>query len=214
MFLFLPSELWDCWLVYKDISLWRSCPNYPEVFSFRKLAQSITEGQLKTLFLPLVTMADVQSICVMCAHRCTRWQHDHDCSLLIMATLSSPAQWQLASAATDSALPDPQFKHSLFECTYGRRRIWNTFVWRHALQICHLLLLLLLLVTVLRFRKSQMITIICALCSTNTSNDAEQLLCRSTVEQWPDRTTTSHHSATTTNHPEICKQNISNLISD
>jgi len=46
-----------------------------------------------------------------------------------------------------SASTREQFKRSLkswlFECAYSRRRIWDTFVWRHALQICLLLLLLL-----------------------------------------------------------------------
>jgi len=38
-----------------------------------------------------------------------------------------------------------QFKRSLkswlFEWAYGRRRVWDTFVWRRALQVCLLLLL-------------------------------------------------------------------------
>ena len=46
-----------------------------------------------------------------------------------------------------SASTREQFKRSLkswlFECMYCRRRVWDTFVWRHALQICLLLLLLL-----------------------------------------------------------------------
>ena len=81
---------------------------------------------------------------------------------------SSPVHWQLlASVAAASVLPDPQletvfprtfvvrapgsssFKHSLkswlFEWAYGRRRVWDTFVSRRALQIYILLLLLLLL---------------------------------------------------------------------
>ena len=55
--------------------------------------------------------------------------------------------WNGLRSNIRSASTREQFKRSLkswlFECAYGRRRVWGTFGWRCALKICLLLLLLL-----------------------------------------------------------------------
>ena len=61
--------------------------------------------------------------------------------------IAGPSTWNGLPSNIRSASTREQFKRSLkswlFECACGRRRVWDTFVWRRALQIFLLLLLLL-----------------------------------------------------------------------